>query len=102
MLPGFFHVGSFKVVDRELKLFLIAHVTVINRLPALRVTRPDYVVNAVHILKESSNALQTVSEFCRDGIKVHAAALLKISEVGYFQAVDHNLPANDTRPQRGR
>ena len=30
------------------------------------------------------------------------AALLKISELGYFQAVEHDLPANAPRPQRGR
>src|SRR5947209_6606073 len=102
MLPQELHICSFEVVDGKLKFFLVADIAIVNWLAAVRVTRPDDVINAVYVLKKSADALQPICEFGRDGIEVHAAALLEVGELRDLQAVKHHLPANAPRAQRRR
>src|SRR5947209_12431780 len=75
VLPGLLHVGGFEVIDRKLKLFLVADIAVVNWLATVRVTRPDDVINAVYVLKKSADALQPIREFGRDRIEAQPAAL---------------------------
>src|SRR5262249_43495733 len=65
------------------------------------IARPHNVINAVHILKKRSNALQAVSQLCGDWIQIQSPALLKISELGDFQAIQHHLPADAPGAERG-
>src|SRR5258708_22408295 len=54
------------------------------------------------MLQERTQPLQTVGEFSRDGIEIHAATLLEISELRNLEAVEHNLPPDAPGAERRR
>ena len=102
MLPGLLHVGNFKVVHRELQFVGVAHVAILHRVAGPRIARPYNVVDRVHILQECSDALEAVRQLNGNWEQIHAAALLEVSELRDFEAVEHHLPAHAPRAQRGR
>src|ERR1019366_8721735 len=101
VLPRLLNVSSLKVVDRELQFILQPNLAVLYR-PPIRAHDPRDFVNAIHILKESRDALHAVGQFHRNWVKVDAAALLEVGELRDLEAVEHDLPADAPRTQRWR
>ena len=102
MFPRLLHVGRFEVVHRKLLLLGQPNVRICRDLTSFRIACPRDVINAVHILKESRNSLQPVSQFGGDGKQIHAPTLLEISKLCDLQTIEHHLPANPPRAQRRR
>src|SRR5271166_1458665 len=101
MLPGFLDVRTFKIVNGKLQLILQPNLAVRYGTP-IRADDPGDVIDAVHVLQESGDALQSVGQLDRDGVKIDAAALLEISELGDFETIEHHLPADAPCAQSGR
>ena len=101
MLPELVHVGLLEVVDGELQLVLQANLAVFHGTP-IGADDPDDVVNAIDVLQEGGDALQSVGQLGGDGIEIDAAALLEVGELGDLQAVEHDLPADAPGAERGR
>src|SRR5437763_9696447 len=93
MFPGLLHICRFKVIYRKLKLFFEPDIAIPHDVPILGITRPDNVVNAVHILKKRCDAFQSIRQLGADRIKIDAATLLKVSKLRDLQPVEHDLPA---------
>src|SRR5208337_4257897 len=101
MFPGFLHLGAFEVIDGELQLILQPYLAVLHR-PAVWTDHPCDAVNAVHILEEGCDALQSIGQLHGDGVEIEAAALLKVGELRDLETVEHHLPADAPRAQRWR
>src|SRR5580704_1341289 len=99
--PRFFHIRGFKVVNRKPLLIREAHVAILHFLPGFRIARPDDVIDRIHILEKRSDPFETISEFGRNWKQINAAALLEISKLRDLQSVEHHLPANPPRAERG-
>ena len=94
--PEALDVGHLEVVDGELQLVGQAHFGV------LHARRPFDVIHAIDVLQERDNALQAVGDFGRNQVQIDAAALLEIGELRDLQPIQHHLPADAPRAQRGR
>src|SRR5216683_7097533 len=89
-------IGKFKIISGKLLFFQKPY------LPVAAIIRPANVVYAIDPLKISADAIQSVSQLRRNRIQVDPAALLKISELRNFEAVQENLPAHSPGTQGGR
>ena len=61
VLPGFLHVRGFEVINGKLQLLGEAHIAVGNRL-AVWASRPDDVINTIHVLEERCQAFESVRQ----------------------------------------
>src|ERR1035441_2448973 len=95
-LPEGGDVGQFEIVDRKLLFILEAHIVIADA------RRPLDIVDAFDILEEFDDALQAVGQLGRDQVEVDAAALLEVSELGYFETIQHHLPADSPGAQSWR
>src|ERR1035438_10516624 len=107
MLPRALHIRHFEVVHRELLLVRQPHVTILYFPARLLsadhwIARPHDVVDRIYVLQKSAQPLQTVREFDGNGIEVHAATLLEVSELRDLKPVEHHLPPDAPRAQRRR
>ena len=102
MFPRLLHVGRFEVVHGKLLLLGQPNIRICRDLTSSRIARPRDAINAVHILKESRNSLQPVSQFGGDGKQIHTTTLLEISKLCDLQPIEHHLPANAPGAQRRR
>src|SRR5262249_25870321 len=102
VFPQLLNIRPLEVVYRHLQLFLIAHIAIENGLPARRIARPHDVINAIDVLQERSDALQTKGQLGADGIEIDAAALLEVGELRDLEAIEHHLPAHAPCRQRRR
>ena len=102
MLPRAWHIRGFKVVDRELLLVGQAHVSVLHFPAGVRIARPDDVVDGIDVLEKGAQAFESVGQFGRDGIEIHAPALLEVGELCDFEAIEHDLPSDAPRAERRR
>ena len=87
-LPEHLDVGKLEVVFRELILVLKADLGVFDA------GSPFDVVNAFDVLEEGNQALESIGELGGDEVEIEAAALLEVGELGDFEAVEHDLPAD--------
>src|ERR1700722_16814944 len=55
---------------------------------------PPEIVNTFDALEKRTDALESVGQLYGDGVKVDAAALLEIGELGNLQPVQQHLPAD--------
>src|SRR5580704_3245999 len=94
MLPEFVDIGKLEVIHAELQLFGEPNIAISHGGGCFCIARPDDVVDRVNILQEGSNALQAISQFGADGVKIEAPALLKVSELCDFETIEHHLPAH--------
>src|SRR5271165_5132174 len=63
---------------------------------------PANVVDALDVLQEGADALETVGDFNGDGVEIQAAALLEIGELGDLQTFEQNLPPYAPGAEGGR
>src|SRR5216683_702967 len=89
-------IGKFKIISGKLLFFQKPY------LPVTAIIRPTNVVYAIHPLKISADAIQPVSQLRGNRVQVNPAALLKISELRNFEAVQEDLPAHSPGTQGGR
>ena len=59
-----------------------------------RVTRPHNVVDRIDILQKLRNPLQPIRNLTRNGLEIHAAALLEVGELRDLLPIQHHLPAD--------
>src|SRR5260370_42460724 len=102
MLPRFLSIRSFQVANRKLQLLGQAYVPISYNFSRLRIACPNNVVDAVDILQKCRNTLEPIGQLGTDRIQVHAPALLEISELCDLESIEHHLPADPPRAQRGR
>src|SRR5205085_12203200 len=79
----------------------VADIAIRHHLAALRITRPDDIVDAVHVLKKSGETLEAIGQFGGDGIEIDATALLEVGELRDLESVEHHLPTDSPCPERG-
>src|ERR1700722_3880964 len=94
MLPEFVDIRKLKVIHTELQLFGQPDIGISHSRARFRIAGPDNAIDRIHILQEGSNAFKAISQLGADGVEVETAALLKVSELGNFKAVEHDLPAD--------
>ena len=81
-------VGGFEVIDGVLEFVVKAHVAVFYA------GGPFDIVDGIDTLEEGGEAFEAVGDFGGDEVQVNTAALLEVSELGDFHAVEHDLPAD--------
>ena len=102
MPPRGWNVRRLKVVHRELLLVGEANISILHFPARDRIARPDDFVNRIYVLKKRAQTFQSIRKFGGNWIEIDAAALLKICELGDFQAVQHHLPSDTPCAERGR
>ena len=94
VLPRGGNVRHLKIVNRHLQLVCQPDLSIFGFVACLRVSRPNNVVDRVHILEERRNTLESICQFGGNWEQINSATLLEISELRNFQSVEHHLPAN--------
>jgi hypothetical protein len=83
-------------VFRLLDLLAQPHLTIFHA------RRPFEIVDVVHLLQRHRDAFEAVGDLAGNRLQVDAADLLKVGELRDLEAVEHHLPADAPRAQRGR
>src|SRR5204862_4984618 len=88
-------------VNGELQFIGKTHVTILHDVTRIRIARPYDLVNRIHILQKCSDTFEPVRELRGNRQEVNPTTLLEIGELCDLESVEHHLPSNAPRAQRG-
>jgi hypothetical protein len=83
---------SLRHLDLAEDVLRLLHFLTKPHIAVLHARRPLDVVHTVHALKGHGDAFEPVRQLRRDRRQLQTAGLLKVGELGNFEAVEHHLP----------
>jgi len=100
VLPQRAHIRIIEPIRRVLLLLGQTNLPICHATPGIRLNCPNNVVDRIHILQKPRDPLQPIRNLAADRVKIHPAALLKVSELRNLQPIEHHLPAHAPRAAR--